>query len=247
MLARAVASLLTILVVTLPAGCKGNSDTDATATAEELPPLQLSGGTPDLLLTWIDERGGTHTETAVDRVPGGSRNLVRVITKTAGHGSLFYVADLDQKGADGSYPVRTMKRTEWEKLIAERRAAYRAKHAPKPPPVATVSPEKDVDENPDDPQPSDVSGVEVVIYGASWCKPCHDAAAYLRRKGVRVTEHDIEKEPRRAREMQKKLRDAGMTGGSIPVIDVGGVVLRGFSPGRLDRALAKAGKTGTSM
>jgi len=243
MLVRTLA-LLTALTVSPLGGCKGNKDSDDSATADELPPLKLTDATSDLLLTWIDERGGTHTETAVERIPGGSRTLVRVITKEAGHGTLFYVADLDQKGTDGSYAVRTMKRAEWEQIIAERRAAYRARHAPKPPKVATASPKPDASQAP---PPADLAGVEVVIYGASWCKPCHDAAAYLRRKGVRVTEYDIEKQPRRAREMQNKLRDAGMTGGSIPVIDVGGIVMRGFSPGRLDRALAKAGKTGTSM
>ncbi len=242
MLARTLALLMVLTVAPL-GGCKGNKDPDA-SSADELPPLQLTDTTPDLLLTWVDERGGTHTETAIAGIPGGSRQQVRVITKEAGHGALFYVADLEQKGDDGTYVVRTMKRTEWEQIIAERRAAYRAKHAPKPPPVATVSPKPD---GPEPPKPADIAGVEVVIYGASWCKPCHDAADYLRRKGVRVTEYDIEKQPQRAREMQKKLRDAGMTGGSIPVIDVGGIVLRGFNPSRLDRALAEAGKSGTDM
>ena len=91
------------------------------------------------------------------------------------------------------------------------------------------------------------ASVRAIVYGASWCKPCHDAAKYLRKKGVEVIEHDIEKEPRYASEMQKKLRGAGMGGGSIPVLDVGGTILRGFSPGAIDRAIAQAHKRGTHL
>jgi hypothetical protein len=56
---------------------------------------------------------------------------------------------------------------------------------------------------------------------------------------VHVKKVDVEKEPRYAREMQDKLRKAGKQGASIPVIDVGGIILQGYSRGALDAALAK--------
>jgi glutaredoxin len=81
----------------------------------------------------------------------------------------------------------------------------------------------------------------VIIYGAEWCGACHQAAAYLRRKGIPFIEKDIEKDPQAAREMQGKLRSAGVrNGGSIPVIDVRGKVMVGFSPGAVDEALGHA-------
>lgn len=203
------------------------------SSAESLPPLKLNDATPNLLLTWIDERGGTHTGVSIAEVPQGSRAMVRVIREQLGHGQVFYVADLTTKDDQGFYEVKSMPRTAWEAEIEKRRAAYRARTAPAP--RASGEP------------PAAVNQVQVIIYGASWCKPCHDAAAYLRRKGVPVTEYDIEKEPTRAREMMRKLRDAGMGGNSIPVIDVGGTLLKGYSPGALDRALAKAARSGTRL
>lgn len=77
----------------------------------------------------------------------------------------------------------------------------------------------------------------VIIYGASWCGPCHQAQAYLKKRGVPFVEKDIEDDPGAAAEMQKKLQRAGIRGGSIPVIDVKGKILVGFSPGAVDAAL----------
>ena len=43
-----------------------------------------------------------------------------------------------------------------------------------------------------------------------------------------------------ASEMQQKLAKAGRRGGSIPVIDVRGQILVGFSAAEIDRALSRA-------
>jgi glutaredoxin len=80
----------------------------------------------------------------------------------------------------------------------------------------------------------------VVIYGAEWCGACHDAARYLRRKGIAYVEKDIETDPAAAKEMQQKLAKSGIRGGSIPVIDVRGKLMVGFNPGQLDAALGEA-------
>ena len=91
----------------------------------------------------------------------------------------------------------------------------------------------------DSKQPS-ASGVTVIIYGAEWCKPCHDAERYLRSKGISVVKKDIEESPAAAAEMREKLEKSGQRGGSIPVIDVRGQILVGWSPQAVERALAKA-------
>ncbi|OJY31644.1 MAG: hypothetical protein BGO98_16390 [Myxococcales bacterium 68-20] len=80
----------------------------------------------------------------------------------------------------------------------------------------------------------------MIIYGASWCGPCHQAAAYLKQRGVPFIEKDIEQDGGAAREMQAKLATAGMRGGSIPVLDVRGKVLVGFDERAVDRALGQA-------
>src|SRR5262245_59022490 len=120
--------------------CGEKDDGTSPSADTTLPPLHLTDETPALLLTWIDERGASHTTSEISAVPEGSKDQVRVVTREAGHGSLFYVADLTQKGEDGSYPVHTMTRTEWEQMIDKRRDAYRAKHAPPPLPQPSHGP-----------------------------------------------------------------------------------------------------------
>lgn len=225
--------------------CEDERDDGTTpGGGETLPALELTDETPNLLLTWIDERGQTHTATSLSEVPEEGKEQVRVITEEAGHGAMFYIADLRAKDAEGAYPVRTMPRSDWEAIIAKRREAYRAKHAPPPTPQPNRPPPSS---DPHGQTPPPAGAVTAIIYGASWCGPCHDAAKYLRKRGVTVVEHDIEREPRYAKEMQRKLRRAGMGGGSIPVIDVGGVILQGFSRRALDRAILTAKRGGTQL
>jgi glutaredoxin len=80
----------------------------------------------------------------------------------------------------------------------------------------------------------------VIIYGAEWCGACHDAARYLRGKGIAYVEKDVEKDPSAAREMQQKLARNGLRAGSIPVIDVRGKVMVGFNAQEIDGALGEA-------
>lgn len=80
----------------------------------------------------------------------------------------------------------------------------------------------------------------VTIYGVEWCGPCHQAAAFLSSRGVPFVERNLESDPDAQEEMHTKLRSAGLSVGSIPVLDVKGHILVGFSPQALDRALAPA-------
>ena len=179
----------------------------------------------DLLLTWIDEKGEFHVEQKPADVPLTARDLVRVADPVKDPPKLddVFVADLRTVGADGTYPVRTMPRPAFEKVAVERRQKngkiLTAQGA------ASVAP---VDARP-----------TVVIYGASWCGPCHQAAAHLKKRGVAFVERNIEQDSSAAREMQSKLAKANMRGGSIPVIDVRGRILLGFDPRAVDQALGQ--------
>jgi glutaredoxin len=82
--------------------------------------------------------------------------------------------------------------------------------------------------------------VVAIIYGASWCKPCHAAEDYLKGRGVTVVMKDIEASEAAQAEMQQKLARVGRAGASIPVIDVMGQILIGYSPGSLDSAIRTA-------
>ncbi len=198
------------------------------------PPLPtVTDTSTNLVLTWIDEKGEFHRESSVTAVPDAQRELVRVLDPDHEPPSdQVYIVDL-RRAENGHYPVHLAPRNDFEKVAQARRGDKAIANRP---PVPFV----------DDP-----NGVEadagvgpaapakpVIIYGAEWCGPCHQAQAYLKRKNVPFVDKDIDNDPGAAKEMRAKLTKAGMHGGSIPVIDVHGKLLIGFDARAMDRALA---------
>jgi glutaredoxin len=235
----AVLSMLLSFVALAPlaAGCKKNGE--AVAEASAVTPV-VKDTTEGLQLTWIDDKGEFHVEQRVTDVPPGSRDVVRVRVlepATDPGGDRVFVADLRNAGPDGTYPVKAVPRSELEDLaVARRTKSGTAVLAPKGAASGAASAGAG-----GAPNPGDVAErPAVIIYGASWCGPCHQAAAYLKKKGVAFVEHDIEQDSVSAHEMQAKLAKAGMHGGSIPVLDVRGHILIGFDARAVDQALGTA-------
>ena len=215
------------LLVVAP-GCK-KKDAPSGDPAATLP--KVTDTATGLMLTWVDDKGEFRTEEKVSAVPAESREMVRVRVldgAAAGEGKEF-VTDLRATALDGAYPVRVVPRSEFEDLAVQRRAKRGAVLTPTLAASASASAAASAH--------IDTGGQTVIIYGASWCGPCHQAQAYLRQKGVPFIEHDIEEDPNAAKEMQAKLQQAGKRGGSIPVLDVRGKILVGFDPGAVDAAL----------
>lgn len=236
---------LLVLCLALVAGCKKEQQApqeqaSAAPKANELPPLDVRDDTPNLLVTWIDDKGDFHVVQKVSDVPKESRDQVRVVvtTKEEGTGKLIYVANLNEVTPNGAYRVKTMTRATWDELGASRRKARLEALAPSALPSGAPAPS--AVEGSKDPSKAAQGGLIAIIYGADWCKPCHDAARYLRQRGVTVIDKDIEANEVAANEMRQKLARAGRGGASIPVIDVMGQILVGFSPAALDRALETA-------
>lgn len=234
---RVVASLVLLLLSTssLPTlvGCGKGSSGSATTTSSndgKPGPPEVKDSSANLLFTWIDEKGEFRVEQSVASIPADARALVRVVDPEKGAPpESVYLVDLRTVGPDGAYPVRTAPRDEFEKVAVERRQKSGNVLAAAPPssaaPAASGNGEALVD-RPD-----------VIIYGAEWCGPCHQAEAYMKKRGIPYVEKDIEKDSSAQREMRAKLTKAGMRGGSIPVLDVKGKMLQGFDPGSVDRAL----------
>ena len=234
-----------LLALSSQAGCRAKPQPDpagdsAAPKAIELPALQVKADTPNLLITWIDDKGDFHVVDKPSAVPVEARKAVRVVVsdKEAGTGEQVYVADLNETAADGTYRIKTMSRSAWDELGASKRKARLEALAP---PTAPATAPSAAGSAAIAKAPS--GSVVVVVYGASWCKPCHDAEAYLRQRGVNVVKKDIEENEAAASEMKRKLERAGMQGASIPVIDVMGRILIGFSPSALDRAVEAARNT----
>jgi hypothetical protein len=113
----AMAAALLLAGALTSAGCSHKKTDDGTTpgTEQALPPLKLDDGTPDLMLTWIDDKGDTHVELRPTDVPAAGRALVRVVVSNREEGTRdrFYVTDLTKKGDDGAYATQTMRRREW--------------------------------------------------------------------------------------------------------------------------------------
>lgn len=237
-----------VVAVAVPAavggatGCKRSAAATLTADPGDVP-IVVKPDSEGLLLTWIDDKGDFQVETRVADVPMIGRDSVRVVdpSKDEGtHADRVFVADLRQPGVDGTFPVRTMTRSDFEAIAVARRektgptlASAEPKQAPPPGTAPGAAGNDDSAQKPS-------ARAAVVIYGAEWCGACHDAARYLRSKGVAFVEKDVEKDPGAAREMQQKLAHNGLHSGSIPVIDVRGHVMVGFNPHEVDEALGQA-------
>jgi glutaredoxin len=236
---RLLAIVLAVLVAVCAAACKHPGPSPSASPDE--PSTVVKPDSEGLLLTWIDDKGDFHVETRVGDVPMMGKDCVRVVDPNAdpvAKGDRVVVADLRQANAAGAYPVRFMARADFEALAVARRektGPTLAGGGPQGAPPGTA-PATGQDSPPARPA---VRG-QVVIYGAEWCSACHDAARYLRRKGVDYVEKDIEKDADAAREMQAKLARNGLRAGSIPVIDVRGKVMVGFNAGEIDAALGAA-------
>lgn len=217
-------------------------DSSTTPKASELPPLEVKADSPNLLLTWIDDKGDFHVVQKPADVPTEGRATVRIVvtTREEGTGALVYVANLDETTATGAYRLKTMPRAEWEELGASKRKARLEALAPSAMP-SSGSPPVDAKGPGNTPAAkAPASGIVVIIYGAEWCKPCHDAERYLKQRGATVIKKNIDDNEVAAEEMQKKLARAGRSGASIPVIDIMGQIQVGFSPAALEEALATA-------
>ena len=235
--------IIAMIVLFAIGGCKKKGG--GTASADN-PDITVTDKTEGLLLTWIDDKGDFHVEQRVSDVPMMGRDAVRVVdpTKDEGtHEGRVFVVDLRQANKDGTYPVQTMSRDDFERIAEKRReksgptlATAGSSSANASPSATATGPIADNGNG----TGLDQGRPTVIIYGAEWCGPCHQAASYLKRKGIPFVEKDIEKDPQAAREMQSKLKAAGIRTGSIPVIDVRGKVMVGFNPNSVDEALGHA-------
>lgn len=258
---RVAIALLLVWTTVAGSACKRHVTRDdpqeqgTAPVASVLPALSLTDDTPDLLLTWIDAKGDAHTTVKPAEVPTEGRDQVRVVvtTKEEGTHELFYVANLTVKSADGTYPVTTVPRNEWDSTISKRRAPLLAEANPQnaatDDPAAPGAPgAAAVGDNAGAPHPpsAPATNFTVIVYGASWCGACHQAMAYLKKKHIPAIEKDVEADPRAQAEMEQKLARAGRRGGSIPVIDVKGTILIGFEANALDAAV-RAAAGGTAL
>jgi len=211
---------------------------EARSAAAPAVPFEVRAEGGEVMFQWFDERGGGHFAQRAGEVPEARRAMVRVDpTQPAQRApGWVYVADLRAPSPRGTYPVRAVSA---DVFSAEVRALAGVREAPgtplaPPPPPAQVAQAGGAHGAPS-PSPQ---GPGVIVYGASWCSACHSAAGWLRAHNVPFVEKDIEQDPGAQQEMMAKAQRAGVPTGSIPILDVRGRILVGFSPPDIERALA---------
>jgi glutaredoxin len=231
--------LLVGVLAAAGAGCKRSEASPAPPAAATAVVRDDSQG---LLLTWIDDKGDFHVESRVEDVPMMGRDAVRVVDpahEDSDHPDDVTIVDLRQAGAGGSYPVRTMTRKDFEAMAVARREKSGPTLASADPAAPPAPGSSAGSAGGSLPGLHEAAKAVVVIYGAEWCGACHEAAKYLRSKGIPYVDKDVEKDPAAAREMQAKLAKSGLHEGSIPVIDVHWKVMVGFNPAEIDAALGE--------
>lgn len=206
---------------TEPLPAKQSKEAKAPQGTRVVPPFAVRGELEGLLIVWFDEQGKAHPVSKRSEIPETARARVRVDSLDVAPDkrldpSLVYVADVRSPGAGGDYAVQTFERE-----------AFEASLAPAPAEVALAG----------DPG--------VILYGASWCGACKQAARFLTDRGVAFVEKDIEKEPEARQEMLEKAKAQGVSTQGIPVLDVHGKLLPGFDPIRLGALLDQAHAKGT--
>ena len=84
----------------------------------------------------------------------------------------------------------------------------------------------------------DYGRVTAVMYMTDWCGYCKQARQYIHSLGAGLIEYNIERDPDKKNEMKKK------SGGStaVPLIDIDGTIIRGYSPGAIRAALDRSAR-----
>jgi glutaredoxin len=205
------------------------------------PPEVVDAGPAATVYSYVDDAGRIHMVAAVEDIPERYRGGVLATDTTRRRGERLaddraLVLDLRRRDADGpvNYSVVDLQRRTrpaagpapvrdpgalGRRLV--RRAAGRVGRW-----LGLAAPL--------------VRG-RVILYSAPWCGFCKRAAAFLRRRGVDFVERDIESEPAAAVELERKLRAAGLRGGGIPVLDIGGRLVIGFDRDRIEALLGAGG------
>lgn len=181
-------------------------------------PVEVREGQVNLLFTFRDSDSGRFvTVESRDDVPEAVREAVVVVDlnlppEARGANRYVHVADLRAARPNGTFPVAVASRHRFGN-----EASVGAEGAP-------AAPNKGV-----------------VLYSASWCGVCKKTSRLLREWGVPFEEKDIEASRSAREELGAKASRAGIRPGGVPVIDVGGVLLQGLDPERLQTALKEKG------
>ncbi len=194
--------------------------------------FHINGDTPNVLYTYMDEKGAYQTVEKSDDVPDPFRNDVLVVplsvppekrlaaTKVA-------VADLNSKTKDGFFPVELEDRSRYENAVKLKRK-WRLSQVREPMPQYNAAQLKGQ---------APAARDRVVLYGASWCGYCRKVKHLLEQNKVPFVERDIEKDDQAAKEMMASCAADGVQCSGVPVVDWMGQLVLGYDEATLKRLM----------
>ncbi len=202
-------------------------------------PVVTDSGGPYVLRYFSAAAGELVAAKTPTEVPEGARGQVLVAPEDPNlQGPWLFVADLTKKTGAG-YEVRVVDRAEIEKQLAAAKPTPEAPPAAPEVPAASAPPTAVAGQAPPAPAAA-ARDNDVIIYRTSWCGYCKKAAEYLRTKGVKFVEKDIEKDPKARQDMLARAQRAGVPQSSlqgVPILSVKGKIITGFDRNAIDRAL----------
>lgn len=225
--------LIWTMLVSLMIGCQSERKVAPADAGQKQP----DGSKTSVVYSYVDDSGKIRMASTIQEVPEANRDQV-VITDTASSRSRrlatdrILVVDL-RKESDGrplNYSVVD--------LDSLRRKQKPERDIQDPGALGSHVVQKAADQMKRALGLGKPAGsARVILYSAPWCGFCKKAAKHLRDKGVQFEEKDIEQERSAAVELSRKLRQAGLSGGGVPVLDIGGAIVVGFNKQKIDELL----------
>lgn len=198
-------------------------------------PPAVTEARDDLLFSWFVD-GGPMTGSSTTDVPEEARAEVRVqdptIPPEERDPGWIFLADLRRPDKDGSYPVRAVRREEYETKRRQVLAAAEKAKAER----AAESLAKPLDLVP---APGAVDD-KVIMYANRYCPVCQKARRWLLDQKIPYVEKDVQKDQAAAQELMAKGKAQGVPVTGVPVFDVGGKLIPGFDKGAIRKALSEA-------
>jgi glutaredoxin len=217
-----IASLV-VLGLVLACGPERPPQADAEASEQlAAEPAVLDASQDQFVLTYAGERGVFADAATIAEVPEPARSRVGV--NLFGHkppAGKVWVTNLTAPLPDGRYALEAIPRDEFEETVlgSGRSSAF------------------ELPDGLDSLGSLAAPEAPVIVYKTSWCGVCKQLESYLQRKGIEYVAKDIEQDRTAAAELAAKAKAAGVPTGSVPMIDVGGKLLRGFDRNALEKLL----------
>ena len=178
----------------------------------------VKDGEKNILYSWFDQNV-PKTATDITKIPDKYKKSVRVqdlkIPPDRRDPSLIFIANLTYKNKDGSYKVKTLKRSDYEKK----------RH----PETVAQSNRKD--------STAIKLTKPVILYATHYCPHCKHARKWLLQNHIPFKEIDVDKNMPAVARLQKMGQEQGVSTSGVPMFEINGHLIPGFSPEAVLQAL----------